>query len=210
MKLEAASRKRGRPRLSVFSPEYEKFVLSMFPDIRTARGQQNTLYRQYAVNVLSSSDVPASWLFDAEKCEAGAPGSWCSSVLVELGRSLDRAWIVDVAKVLAARPEPKNVKAVAAEVKRARGARKVPALGKSLALQVLDLARRYQTENRGTTLAQVEDDLRMALAVVQAQRERQPREVYDREQAAVDDQHAAVDRAIVSVSESDSETRGAA
>jgi hypothetical protein len=194
-------RRRGRPRLSVFTPEYEAFVLSMFPEVKTKRGQQNLLYRQYAINALLRSPVPASWLFDAKKCEAGEPSPWCSSVLVELGRSLNPPWIVETAKILGSRRTPKNVRVVVAEIKRARQARTNDWTTKPLFVRLLDVAFQYQREHPDVSLARVEEAFDWAQGKVREMRSKQPPDVYEREQAEIDAETAAMDRFLEANSE---------
>ena len=85
MIAEAASEKVKRGRPPVFGPTSRAFIGDLFPDVKTYRGQSDLLYRQRAFNLLSK-DGRFAWIADGVKAEAGSPGAWRPSILVELGR----------------------------------------------------------------------------------------------------------------------------
>jgi hypothetical protein len=92
---EAASKKRGRPRL--MSTEYEKMLRGLFGhEVRTQRGLHNVYYRQRALSVLGQYNE-FKWLCDPEKMERGDLDCWKPSILVELGRIEDIQEMLNIA-----------------------------------------------------------------------------------------------------------------
>jgi hypothetical protein len=92
---EAASKKRGRPRL--MDAEEEAFLRNLFgSEVRTQRGLHNVFYRQLAFGVLGKHDE-FKWLCDPVKMERGDPDCWKASILVELGRIEDIQEMLNIA-----------------------------------------------------------------------------------------------------------------
>ena len=84
---EAASKKRGRPRL--MDDEQEAILRGLFGDeVHTTRGLHNVFYRQMAFQFLGKHDE-FKWLCDSEAMERGDLDCWKPSILVELGRIED-------------------------------------------------------------------------------------------------------------------------
>lgn len=82
--------KRGRPR-SWVSEAWPTYA-ALFPDIKSAHGQANVIYRQLALNVLlklwERGDTSLGWLANPDDMTAGG-NKWRPSILVELGRLMD-------------------------------------------------------------------------------------------------------------------------
>ena len=85
-------KRRGRPRLKLFTPEVEAMyeACGVFDGVRTARTRQNVLYRQRAMDVLGVvRDERFKWLADFSKFDTDAPNAMKHSILAELGRIED-------------------------------------------------------------------------------------------------------------------------
>jgi hypothetical protein len=85
-------RRRGRPRLKLFTPEVESMfeACGVFDGVRTARTRQNVMYRQRAMDVLGVvRDERFKWLADFSKFDTDAPNAMKHSILAELGRIED-------------------------------------------------------------------------------------------------------------------------
>ena len=85
-------KRRGRPRLKLFTPEVEAMyeACGVFAEARTARTRQNMMYRQRAMEVLGVvKDERFKWLCDVAKVQADEPNAMKHSVLAELGRIKD-------------------------------------------------------------------------------------------------------------------------
>lgn len=96
-------RRRGRPRLKLFTPEAEAMyeACGVFDGVRTTRTRQNLMYRQRAMDVLGVlKDERFKWLFDVAKVQADEPNAMRHSVLVELGRIKDEDEMREVALYL--------------------------------------------------------------------------------------------------------------
>ena len=92
---EAASKKRGRPRL--MDAEQEAFLRNLFgSEVHTRRGLQNVFYRQLAFSVLGKHDE-FKWLCDSEAMGRGDLDCWKPSILVELGRIEDIQEMLNIA-----------------------------------------------------------------------------------------------------------------
>ncbi|HEY0171261.1 MAG TPA: hypothetical protein VGB98_09575 [Pyrinomonadaceae bacterium] len=85
-------KRRGRPRLRLFTPEVEAMyeACGVFDGVRTARTRQNVMYRQRAMDVLGVvRDERFKWLCDVAKVQADEPNAMKHSILAELGRIED-------------------------------------------------------------------------------------------------------------------------
>jgi hypothetical protein len=86
---EAASKKRGRPRVT--SDWFDSFCHNHFGNIKTARGRQNKRYLYLAIDVLDLHPGGAGleklgWLIDWQAADAWQHGAIKAGILCELGR----------------------------------------------------------------------------------------------------------------------------
>jgi hypothetical protein len=88
---EAASKKRGRPRVLSEAFRSSAFIAAYYPQIHTERGRQNVKYFYRAVDALKiHPDGPGlaefGWLIDWESADRYRKGAIKFGILVELGR----------------------------------------------------------------------------------------------------------------------------
>lgn len=97
---ETVSKKqRGRPRR--FSRKQVEDTSAFTPDVKSARGKQNAIYRMIALHQILRCSEPKrySWLADEDGMRAGT-GEWKPTLLTELGRISDELLFFDVAEQL--------------------------------------------------------------------------------------------------------------
>jgi hypothetical protein len=101
---EAASKKRGRPRLEYYRRglDFAEF------DAKTERGRQDVFYRLSAVAQLKD-DERFTWLCDKAAMVAGKKDAWKPSILTELGRIESYQDLVEVAlEICKIKPKTKD------------------------------------------------------------------------------------------------------
>ncbi len=143
-------RERGRP--AKMTPEQVAICDSMFPEVKTRRGQQNIIYRLRAMSILRE-DSRFLWLIDPEKAIQGKPGSWRPSILAELGRLEDQ----DAMRAVALRIcelKPKARQAVSM-IRRARTGAKGDGDAVSLSHAIIRTISDYLAAHPATTWQQV-------------------------------------------------------
>jgi hypothetical protein len=122
---EAASKKRGRPR--VIHEWFESYCRDHFPHVVTARGRQNLKYMYLAIDVLDlDPDGGAGlekfgWLLDWKSADRHRKGAIKSGILAELGRIAAIYGVEFAAEAAAAMCEVKpSVKEGIAKLRRMR------------------------------------------------------------------------------------------
>ena len=134
----------------------KRFLRSLYPEVKTARGLQDKQREARAV-VLVMDRPEFRWLFDPQT------GTCRSGILAELGRIADDELLLEMAGEIC-RHKP-NVKEAVAAIRRFRGVRNEPS-SRKLMVKLIKTVDAYLKRYPTTTWQQVETALEQAADVV--------------------------------------------
>ena len=144
--------RRGRGRPVKMVPEEFAICHTMFPDIKTRRGQQNVIYRLRAMNILKK-DSRFRWLIDPQGAMQGKAGSWQPSILAELGRFEDDEAMLSVAlRICELKPKAREAVSM---IRRARTGSKGAGNAVTLSQAIIQTINDYMAVHPATTWQQV-------------------------------------------------------
>lgn len=156
-RLKTARRKAGSSQTRTMDKALERFLRSLYPEVKSARGLQEK-ERQTRAVLLVMDRPDFRWLFDPQA------GTSRNTILAELGRIEDDRLLLEMAGEICRR-KPTSREAVAA-IRRFRGARNEPS-SRKLMIKLIKSVDAYLKRHPTTTWEQVRLAVYQAAQVVE-------------------------------------------